>query len=73
MNMKWYGFYEPHPTGGDSFVTISEAAIVSHMRECYPDSYVSSSVEDIVLDFCALHWAFEIEKPYHSSPVLTTS
>ena len=59
--MKWYGFFEPHQTGGSSFVTIDENSIISHMKEVYPDDYTSLNNEDIILDFCAVHWAFEID------------
>jgi len=54
--MKYYGFYEPHQTGGHSYITISSDAIIKWMLDSYPDHSWKND-EEIIADFCAVNWA----------------
>ena len=62
--MRVFTFAEPHPTGGDSVITITEDKIVEWMKINYPellDFPEPPSDEDLISEFCALHWAWEIK------------
>jgi hypothetical protein len=73
--MKYYGFYEPHQTGGHSYITISSDAIIKWMLDSYPDHSWKND-EEIIADFCAVNWASEISdieaaRPNHENFRLT--
>ena len=55
--MKVYCFAEPHITGGDALVEITEQQIRTWMKKAYPMTKEEHQIEE----FCALHWAWEKE------------
>jgi hypothetical protein len=59
--MKFYQYSEPGEDGEERVVRISEQQIIARMRN-YHEHYATKDVsdEEIVLDFCALHWAFQV-------------
>lgn len=61
---RMFKFVEPHPTGGRSEITISEEKIVECMKKNYPkmSEGIFVSDEDLIADFCTIHWAQEITK-----------
>ena len=59
--MKKYQFVEPHITGGDAVVTITEDKVVQYMRSMYPSSLSDLPDKELIDDFCIIHWAEEIE------------
>jgi len=66
MTERVFKFYEPHPTGGDCTVEITESKIVKHMKDSgikekiqkkHPDMDVTDKI--LIEDFCTVHWASE--------------
>lgn len=55
--MKVYCFAEPHITGGDALVEITEKQIRTWMKKTYPMIEKAHQIEE----FCVLHWAWEKE------------
>jgi len=53
--MKVYRFAEPHVTGGDALVEITEEQIRNWMKTTYPMVEEEHQIEE----FCVLHWAWE--------------
>jgi hypothetical protein len=61
--MRWFHYNEPGEDGLNRVVKISEQQILTQMKS-YHKEYQTRNISDqeIILDFCALHWAFEIEE-----------
>jgi|DEB19_MinimDraft_3_1074340.scaffolds.fasta_scaffold71625_3 hypothetical protein len=61
--MKWYQYSEPDENGEERIIKMSEEQIVVQMRN-YHEHYRTQDVsnEELILDFCALHWAFEVKE-----------
>lgn len=55
--MKTYQFVEPHHTGGDALITITDEKILTHMKREYPDSPFSD--EGLIDNFVITNWAWE--------------
>jgi len=53
-----YQFCEPHPTGGNALIEITEEQIRAWMRKAYPNV----KDEDQIEEFCTLHWAWAKEE-----------
>jgi hypothetical protein len=56
---KVYLFCEPHVTGGNSLVSITDRQIIDYMKRLNDPRYNNISDEDIILDFISVHWAWE--------------
>jgi len=57
--MKKYQFVEPHITGGDAVITITEDKIIEFMRKSYPEHANLSDV-DLLDSFIVTNWAWEV-------------
>lgn len=57
---KVYQFVEPHPTGGSAVVTITGDQILEYMKKAYPEKSKELSDEQLIQDFCSVHWASEV-------------
>ena len=66
MTERIFTFPEPHPTGGDCTVRITESKIVKYMKDSgikekiqkkHPDMDVTDEI--LIEDFCTVHWAHE--------------
>jgi len=59
--MKTYVFVEPHFTGGDSVVTITEEKILKHMheRQLKEEKFQGVSDERLLDYFIVNHWCTE--------------
>ena len=62
--MKTYLFYEPHGTGGNALVEITEKQIRDWMNLTYPDVKQEHQIEE----FCILHWAWENTSKWYNCP-----
>ena len=61
-SIKMYEFVEPHITGGDSLIVISEYNIIKYMKEhVAPQHTQVLSDKELAENFCAIFWA----KPYN--------
>jgi len=69
-NKDYYIFNEPHPTGGDSTVRISGERIVRWMKNSKNKKLLavidSLSEEEIIDEFCTIHYAWKEENPLTS-------
>ena len=60
--MKKYRFYEPHPTGGDSVVTISEKKAIKYTKKIIKEAYGEDVSDELALEeFITNYWAEEVE------------
>ena len=61
-SIKMYEFVEPHITGGDSRIVISEYNIIKYMKEhVVPQHTQVLSDKELTENFCVTFWA----KPYN--------
>lgn len=61
--MKKYKFFEPHITGGDARIVITETQIIKYMKNIYADrNQEYPGDENAVLDFIAVNWATELKE-----------
>ncbi len=56
--MRVFKFIEPHITGGHAEIVISDRQIIEYMKKI--PKYVDYSPEDMIDEFIAIHWAWEI-------------
>jgi len=59
--MKTYIFEEPHPTGGNATVEITEEEIIAFCRK--DPLYKDLSDTECVYNFVIINWAWEKEQP----------
>lgn len=55
-----FRFAEPHYTGGVSITTITEEQILKHQKARPEYKGRAFTDGDLLLDFVALHWAWEV-------------
>jgi hypothetical protein len=61
MGEKIFTFMEPHPTGGDCKVTITESKIIDYMKKIQEQNpKMKDATDEMLLDeFCINHWCYE--------------
>ena len=65
MAERVFVFVEPHPTGGDCTIRITESQILKYMnkeikqkiQKKHPDMDVTDEL--LIEEFCVVHWASE--------------
>ena len=58
--MRTFEFVEPHYTGGESVITITEDKLIEFMHT--KDYLNGVSDEELIRQFCIEHWAIEIKE-----------
>jgi len=63
MTNRVYKFGEPHYTGGDCVVTITEEQILKYQRKRQETNIKmkDAPVEDLIDDFLITHWCHEVK------------
>lgn len=63
MSHKRYTFYEPHDTGGQAEVTITEQQILQFMKETRGilPNYKDATDEQLIYEFVVVHWCVEVK------------
>jgi len=61
MAERIFIFMEPHHTGGDCKVTITESEIIKHMKKIQEQNPKMKDATDAMLldEFCIIHWCYE--------------
>lgn len=54
MSEKYLEFIEPHPTGGTSFVRLTEDQVIRFMQEKYPELSEEAALDE----FIVINWAY---------------
>jgi len=57
--MRIFTFIEPHVTGGDAVIRITEEQIITYMRESAFRLKPPLNDAELVETFCTVHWATE--------------
>jgi hypothetical protein len=55
--MKKYKFYEPHITGGDATIEITDKQILEFMKDINP----KITGEEVIKEFIENNWAMELK------------
>lgn len=63
MMSRKFTFCEPHITGGNAVITVSEDQILKYMKEYQYQKYLDKGIDptdnDLIDDFCIVHWCIE--------------
>ena len=58
-----YEFSEPHITGGHAVITVTRQQIIDYMKKIDSDEYKNSTDDELVREFCVIHWAHPVGSP----------